>query len=97
MLHIGKKGQSTLEYAMIIAVVVGGLIAMQIYMKRSVQGKLRQSTDSIGGQFEAANTTSTITRTHVGKTVSTVTNGVTTSTLTGDRRGEIGNETVGNW
>ena len=44
-------GQSTVEYAVLIAVVVGALIAMQIYMKRGVQGKLRSATDDIGEQF----------------------------------------------
>ena len=44
-----RKGQSILEYALIIAVIVGALIAMQIFLKRSVQGKLRDSIDDIGG------------------------------------------------
>ena len=46
-----KAGQSTLEYAVVIAVVVAALLAMQIYMKRGAQGKLRQATDDIGEQF----------------------------------------------
>jgi hypothetical protein len=45
------QGQSTLEYAVVIAVVVSALLAMQIYMKRGAQGKLRQATDDIGEQF----------------------------------------------
>ena len=49
-----RRGQSVLEYAMIIAVVVGALIAMQIFLKRSVQGKLRESIDDIGGGQYAA-------------------------------------------
>jgi len=56
-----QKGQSTLEYAMIIAVVVGALLAMQFYMKRGIQGKLRESTDSVGSQYSAGNVTSTVT------------------------------------
>ncbi len=52
------KGQSTLEYALIIAVVVGALLAMQVYFKRGVQGKLREATDDIGGQYSAGNVTS---------------------------------------
>lgn len=46
-----RGGQSTLEYAVVIAVVVAAAVAMQIYMKRGVQGKLRAATDDIGGQF----------------------------------------------
>lgn len=51
-----NKGQSVLEYAMIIAVVVAALIAIQHYMKKSLQGRLRASTDQIGDQFEANST-----------------------------------------
>ncbi len=58
---IKRKGQSTLEYAMIIMVIAAGIIAMQVYMKRGIQGKLRDSTDSIGKQYSAGETTSKIT------------------------------------
>ena len=58
---IKRKGQSTLEYAMIIMVLAAGIIAMQVYMKRSIQGKLRESTDSIGKQYSAGSTTSKVT------------------------------------
>jgi hypothetical protein len=52
-----RRGQSTLEYALIIAVVVGALLAMQVYFRRGVQGKLREATDDIGGQYSAGNVT----------------------------------------
>jgi hypothetical protein len=61
------KGQSTLEYAMIIAVVVGALLLMQNYMKRGVQGKLRESTDEIGAQYSAGNITSKYTIEQTGE------------------------------
>ena len=67
---IKNKAQSTLEYAMIIAVVVGGLIAMQYYMKRGIQGKLRESTDSIGEQYSAGNVTSKFTIEQEGSQIS---------------------------
>ena len=51
MRRVIRQGQSTVEYAVLVAVVVGALIAMQIYMKRGVQDKLRSATDDIGGQF----------------------------------------------
>lgn len=52
-----KRGQSTVEYALIIAVVLGGLLAMEYYIKRGLEGKMRESADSIGDQFSAENTT----------------------------------------
>ncbi len=51
--HMNKRGQSTLEYAIIIAVVVGALLAIQVYVKRGVQGRFKQASDDIGDQFSA--------------------------------------------
>ena len=54
---MNKRAQSTLEYALMIAVVVGALIAMQVYVKRGLQGKLKDSTDQIGEQYSPGYTT----------------------------------------
>jgi len=42
-----KKAQNTMEYALIIAVVIGVFSAMQIYIKRSLQGRVRTGTDQV--------------------------------------------------
>ena len=47
-----RRGQSTLEYAIIIAVIVGGLLVMQHYIKRGYQGKLKSASDDMGDQFD---------------------------------------------
>ncbi len=46
-----RKAQSTLEYALLIGVVVGALIAMQNYLKRSMMGRLQAVGDQIGDQY----------------------------------------------
>lgn len=51
MFNLNKRGQSTLEYAVIIAVIVGALLAIQVYIKRGIQGRLKQASDDIGDQF----------------------------------------------
>ena len=51
-----KKAQSTLEYAILIAVIVGALIGMQTYVKRGLQGRLKVATDDVGSQFEPGTT-----------------------------------------
>lgn len=56
-LKINRKAQSTLEYAIIVVVVVGALIAMQWYVKGGYQGKLRQASDDMGQQFSPTLTT----------------------------------------
>ncbi len=63
MSYVKSKGQSTLEYVILIGFVVAALIAMGVYMKRGVQGKLRESTDQVGEQYDAGKTTSSY-RTH---------------------------------
>jgi len=45
------KAQSTLEYALLIAVVVGSLLYMQNYLKRSMQGRLQRIGDQMGEQY----------------------------------------------
>lgn len=42
------KAQSFLEYAILIAVAAGVLIAMSIYVVRAVQEKFRSSADVFG-------------------------------------------------
>jgi hypothetical protein len=41
----GKKGQSTAEYAILIALVIGAAMAMQTYMKRGLQGGIKFAVD----------------------------------------------------
>ena len=72
-----KRGQSTLEYALLIAVIVAGLIAMQVYLKRGYQGRLRESTDQIGEQYSPGYTTGTTTITSSSTTRDSVANKVT--------------------
>ena len=64
MFDARTKGQSTLEYVILIGFVVAALIAMGFYMKRGAQGRLRESTDQIGEQYEAGQTTGHYTVSH---------------------------------
>ena len=59
-LHI-SKAQSVIEYSVLIACVVAGLLAMQIYIKRSIEGRLRQASDEIGEHYAPEATTADIT------------------------------------
>lgn len=53
-----RKAQSILEYALIIAVITSGLIFMQLYLKRSIQGGLRNQSESMGEQYRSGQTVS---------------------------------------
>lgn len=80
-----RKGQGTLEYAIIIAAVVAALLAINMYMKKAVQGKLRDTSDEIGRQFEPDKFSSTVTTQSSGQTTTTefrdTENGTTVSTI----------------
>ena len=54
---LNRKGQSTLEYALIIAVVVAGLLLMQHYVRRGFAGRLKSASDDMGEQFDPVNYT----------------------------------------
>lgn len=98
-----KKGQSTLEYAVIIAVIVGALIAMQMYIKRGVQGRLRQASDDIGEQFSinasTVNITTTVTINSTEKirpTGNYTGTGAFTTTVSNQTQNRSGSEDLGN-
>jgi len=60
-----NKGQSVQEFAILLAVVTAALLAMQIYIKRGVQGRLKDLAGQISTQhYDPATTTSnyTVTR-----------------------------------
>lgn len=42
---LGKKGQNTAEYAILIGLVVAAALAMQTYVKRGLQGRVHDASD----------------------------------------------------
>lgn len=85
---LNRKAQSTLEYAVIIAVVVAALIAMQAYFKRGLQGKIRTASDDIGEQYSPSRTLSdsTITSTATSSEIIAVdASGLPTTTTTSNQ------------
>ncbi len=47
------KGQSTLEYALLVAIIAAGLIGMQFYMKRAFQGRAKQAAEEISEPYDS--------------------------------------------
>ena len=78
-----KKAQSTLEYAILIIIVIGALLTIQIYIKRGVQGRLKQATDDIGAQFSPGNTNFHKTVSTNSRTEESFASGVTKSQMLG--------------
>ncbi|MBI4322865.1 MAG: hypothetical protein HY596_01170 [Candidatus Omnitrophica bacterium] len=48
MTRRGMGGQSTAEYVILISVVLAATVAMQMYVKRGLQGKVKDVTDNVG-------------------------------------------------
>ena len=46
-----NTAQSLIEYAIILSLIVAGLFAMQVYLKRGIAGKMKGSADELGGGF----------------------------------------------
>lgn len=78
------KGQSTLEYAVLIIIVIGALLSIQVYIKRGVQGRLKSSADDIGDQYSPGNTNYTSTTTVASNTEETFKYGVSRTELMDD-------------
>ena len=95
MFYVRRKGQSTLEYVILVGFIIAALIAMAIYMKRGVQGKLRESTDQIGEQYEAGATTSLYTvGTDIQQTETLTAGGHITTNIDHNIQTRTGSETV---
>jgi uncharacterized protein (UPF0333 family) len=93
-----RKGQSTLEYALIIAVVVAGLLLMQHYVKRGVAGRLKQASDDMGEQYDPTAYSGSFTINQSSQTRQITTNTGTNTEYTRDQiSSRTGSENVTAW
>jgi len=84
----GRGGQSTLEYAILIIIIIGALLSIQVYIKRGIQGRLKSAADDIGDQFSPGNMNGTKTTTLDSKSFDTFLKGVTKSKLVEKEKSE---------
>ena len=47
-----RKGQTILEYTVILIIILGVMIAMKDYIKRGIQGRWKAATDDFGEQYD---------------------------------------------
>jgi len=101
MFDVRQKGQSTLEYVILLGFVVAALIAMGVYMKRGTEGKLRESVDQIGDQYSAGETESEYTTKSYLKQTENITKGggsvIAIATPEDNMQTKTGSETVSAW
>ena len=91
-----RRGQSTLELALTIVAVAAAAIAMSIFLKRSVMGKMRESGDQVGGQFSPLVTHNSYDKTYKAERKEITNNdGTSSSAIVGEeKQTRKGNETV---
>lgn len=59
-----RKGLSIIEASFVLAALVAGILMMQIYLKRAIQGRLRAVSDGLSEtQYSPGDTTSRMTTT----------------------------------
>lgn len=93
-----RKGQSTLEYALIIAVVIAGLLLMQHYIRRGYAGKLKSSADDMGQQYDPVAYTGNLTFNEFSSVQKNVRNRASTSRhLQNEIKSKTGTENVTGW
>ena len=51
-----QKGQSFLENAVLIVIVVAALLTMRVYIKRGIQGSWHRGIDDLGQQYDPNST-----------------------------------------
>lgn len=86
-----EKGQTVLETAILFVILVFAFIAMQVYLKRGIQGRLRSGADSIGEQYDPNATTSDFTMNHISNVTTTTS---TVTALVDDGTGTMRNRLV---
>ena len=82
-----RKGQSVVEYAVMVAVVIAALIALNIFIKRGFMGRYRSYGEQAGTQFSFASGNTNITEViNSTREEHTYGNGVSTTNFTADRQ-----------
>lgn len=79
-----KIAQSTLEYAVLVVVVIGALLTIQGYLRSGIRGKMKTSIDeSVSSeQYDPTRTTYTKNTTTFSQTHEVSTNAGSSTTLT---------------
>ena len=64
-----QQGQTAVEFAVLVTVIIAAFLAMQVYMERGMSGRFRGAADSIGEQYAPRHTASDFTVSFSGTTV----------------------------
>lgn len=68
MLRKLNKGQTALEYIVLLIIVMGALLAISNYFKRGIQGRWKAAMDDMGDQYDPRAADSSVRHTLVQST-----------------------------
>jgi hypothetical protein len=51
-MHCYRRGQSLVEYAILLIIIIAAFVTMQVYLKRGFQGRWKDSVDQLGDQYD---------------------------------------------
>ena len=95
---LNRKGQSTLEYALVIAIIIAGLLLMQHYIRRGYAGRLRSASDDMGEQFDPHVYTGNFTINQFSNVRQTFNNRVSkTAHISAQQSNRVGTESITAW
>lgn len=78
--RMARKGQSTIEYAVLLIIVLGAFVAAGNYIKRGLQGRWKAAIDDMGDQYDPRTATGSVTHTVM---VNSITNIIAVPTTNG--------------
>ena len=67
-----KRGQSAVEYMVVVIIVLGAFLAMGNYFKRGIQGRWKASIDEVGDQYDPRAANGDVSRILIANTTTTV-------------------------
>ena len=73
MLRIRRKGQTTIEYTVLLIIIMGALLATGNYIKRGIQGRWRAAVDEVGDQYDPRYANASIRHTLLSNSLTLVT------------------------
>ena len=57
-----ERAQTLLEYTIVLVIIVAALLTMNVYLRRGLQGRWKESVDQLGEQYNPGQTNSMMTQ-----------------------------------
>ncbi len=64
-----QRGQTAIEFAALVVILIAAIVTMQVYVKRGIMGRARQTADSLGEQFDPKDYKSTFNEAEVSDVI----------------------------